>query len=65
MNLFKDFTFHWWEFSLLKISMVSLGILAGSYFSNFFRTKTMTLFLIAVFVLPAIYLIFKTFKQAK
>jgi hypothetical protein len=32
MKLFKDWHFKWWEVSLLKLCMLSLGIFLGVYF---------------------------------
>ncbi|MFA5125199.1 MAG: hypothetical protein WC473_05275 [Patescibacteria group bacterium] len=32
MKIFKTWTFKWWEVSLIKICLISLGILLGLYF---------------------------------
>ena len=63
MTFFKDYTFHWWQFSLLKISMLALGMLAGSYWHEYFQNGGMITLLWAVFVLPSVYLAAVTFKK--
>ena len=35
-----DYTFKWWEISLLKITLFVAGILVGSFFSDFFGNYT-------------------------
>jgi hypothetical protein len=35
MKIFREWTFQWWEVSLIKICLLSLGILSGLYFYNY------------------------------
>jgi len=35
MNIFKTYTFRWWEMSLFKISMLSFGIILAIYFYDY------------------------------
>lgn len=35
MKIFGDWTFKWWQVSLLKICVLSMGVLLGLYFGNF------------------------------
>ncbi len=35
MKIFKTWTFKWWEVSLIKICLISLGIILALYFYNF------------------------------
>jgi hypothetical protein len=65
MKFFKDYTLHWWEFGLLKVSLIALGVLAGAHWHNILSGKGITILLGAVFVLPSIYLIIVSLKQAK
>jgi hypothetical protein len=65
MKLFKEYTFHWWEFGLLKISLIALGVLAGSHWAYIFNSKAITLLLVVIFVIPSVYLMIATLKQAK
>ena len=53
MNIFKSFTMKWWQGTLFKWSMVSLGIVVGAAWPvifNFWRTE-----LLLLFILPTIY----------
>lgn len=34
MNLLKTRSFKWWEIALIKVCLISLGILLGLYFYN-------------------------------
>ncbi|MBS3902945.1 MAG: hypothetical protein KGZ30_01050 [Anaplasmataceae bacterium] len=34
MKIFKNRTFSWWEVGLIKICLLSLGIILGTYFYN-------------------------------
>jgi hypothetical protein len=65
MTFFRDFTFHWWQFGLIKISLIAVGILLGSYWAAFFRRKKITLLLWLAFLVPAIYSAFVALRQAK
>lgn len=38
MKIFRTRTFRWWEISLIKICLISLGILLGLYFYNYFMS---------------------------
>jgi len=31
MDIFRDYTFTWWQVGLLKLALLSLGIAIGSY----------------------------------
>jgi len=35
MRILRDRTFKWWEMGLIKICLLSLGILLGLYFFNY------------------------------
>lgn len=34
MNIFKTRTFAWWEIGVIKVCLISLGILLGLYFRD-------------------------------
>ncbi len=61
MKIFKNWVFKWWEVSLLKISLMSFGILLGLYFYDYL--VNLKLLWWSLFVLIAIYFIPKTFKN--
>jgi len=50
-----------WDFGLLKICMMSIGILLGVYFSNFFLTNILFVWIVCIVTL--IYIMYKTFKK--
>lgn len=54
MNIFKSFTLKWWQTGLFKVSLISLGIILGVYWQEFFLQWVVIVTLI--FVLPALYL---------
>ena len=35
MKIFRTWTFRWWEVSLIKFCLISLGILLGLYFYDY------------------------------
>ena len=61
MTFFKDFTFAWWQLSLLKLSMAALGLAVGSTWPEFFQRWRDLLFIL--FVVPAFYMSYVWLKQ--
>ena len=55
MRLFAPFTLRWWQYALLKFSMIALGILLGVYLHDFFLRYIAVVSV--VFAVPAIYLV--------
>ncbi len=55
MKLFAPTTLRWWQFSLLKLSMIALGIMLGVYLHDFFLRWIAIVSV--VFALPAVYLL--------
>lgn len=33
MKLFRDYTYRWWQVSVFKVAMTSVGVLLGAYFA--------------------------------
>jgi len=48
MKIFKSYTFVWWQIGILKIALLAIGAIIGSYWHNFFRDNLITLIVIAV-----------------
>ena len=46
MNIFKDFTFKWWQAGIFKLALYSLGIAIGSTQPELFKGWTPFLFLL-------------------
>jgi len=61
MNIFKSFTLKWWQGTLFKWSMVSLGILIGVTWPDFFHAWRTVL--LGLFILPTIYISWVWWKQ--
>ena len=60
-TLFKSYTFAWWELGLLKIFLVSLGVLVGSTRPGVFVGWRGLL--VVLFVVPAFYVSYVWLKQ--
>ena len=50
-----------WDYGILKISLISLGILLGTYFSQFFIKNILWVWI--VYLISFIFILFKTFKK--
>jgi len=55
MKIFKTWTFQWWEVGLIKICLLSLGILLGLYFYSYLAG--LLWFWWVLFIATAIYFI--------
>ncbi len=58
---FKSFTFTWWQVGLLKLSLLSLGVLVGSPWPGVFLGRREVL--VVLFVVPAFYITYLWFRQ--
>jgi len=61
MRIFKEWSFKWWEVSLIKICLLSLGILLGLYFYNYFADLLWLWWVL--FGVTAIYFLVKFFIE--
>ncbi|MBU3895876.1 hypothetical protein KKG36_00950 [Patescibacteria group bacterium] len=61
MRIFKTWTFKWWEVSLIKLCLISLGIVLGICFSVYLA-GLLWLWCV-VFIATAIYFIAKAIKE--
>jgi len=60
-TLFTSFTFAWWQLGLLKLSLLSLGVVVGSTWPGVFvGWRTL---LVVPFVGPAFYVSYVWLKQ--
>jgi hypothetical protein len=61
MTIFKPITMKWWQAGLLKLAMLSLGLVVGASWPGIFipwRAEFLLLFL-----LPSLYLLWLWWKQ--
>gem|GEM_PF-751098 len=61
MKIFRTWTFKWWEVGLIKLCLISLGILLGLYFYDYL-VKVIWLWWI-LFVVIALYFVPKTLSK--
>ncbi len=61
MKIFKTWTFKWWEMGLIKLCLLSLGIIFGLYFYDYI-IDLMWLWW-ALFIITTIYFIPKVFEN--
>lgn len=61
MNPFKSFTLKWWQGSLLKIALISLGITIGATWQELFADWTGIL--LAIFLVLCGYITIVWWKQ--
>lgn len=61
MNIFKNYTFTWWQAGIFKISVVCIGVAIGANWPNVFAPYTTALIVIAVVL--GIYIAAISFKK--
>ncbi|MDP3763575.1 MAG: hypothetical protein Q8Q92_02910 [bacterium] len=61
MNIFRDYTFTWWQAGILKVSVVCIGIAIGTNWPQVFAPYTTLLIVIGVVL--GIYLAVISFKK--
>lgn len=61
MNIFKSYTFNWWQIGLFKLALLAIGILIGSYWSEFWGDLTWGLVVIAI--ATGVYVAYIALKQ--
>jgi len=54
MNMFKTFTLKWWQTSLFKLGMLTLGITIGAYWHYFFGGYLLILLIVAAISLACV-----------
>jgi hypothetical protein len=61
MNIFKDYTYKWWQMALLKICMALIGIAIGAYWQKIFLSHVVILLVVGFAI--GFYLVFITFRK--
>lgn len=61
MDIFRNYTFTWWQVGILKLALLSLGVAIGSYFANTLLPYFPVLIILALML--GIYIAFVSFRQ--
>lgn len=61
MNLFKTYYFKWWQVGIFKLALLSIGIIIGTYWYDFFSTNIVFILIIAI--ITTAYISYISFKQ--
>jgi hypothetical protein len=61
MNIFKSYTYTWWQMGIFKLALISIGVLVGAYWHEFFSAN-MTLVAVVAVVTTA-YVMYVSLKQ--
>jgi hypothetical protein len=60
MDIFKTITLEWWQTGLLKIGLISLGILIGLHWP---RIRKYYWLWWALFLIPSLYILYVWFQE--
>ncbi|OHA87914.1 MAG: hypothetical protein A2653_00075 [Candidatus Zambryskibacteria bacterium RIFCSPHIGHO2_01_FULL_43_25] len=63
MKILRTWTFKWWEVGLLKLCLISFGILLGLYFFSYLDGLLWLWW--TLFVVIALYFVVRFFKKEK
>ncbi len=58
--MLHDFTFKWWQVALYEICVISIGIIIGSHWADFWANYTNILWF--TFAIPGIYIAYVYFQ---
>ena len=61
MNIFKSYTFSWWEMGIFKLALIAIGISVGIYWQAFFIEYIEVVWSIAI--LSSIYSMYIAIRQ--
>ena len=61
MNIFKSYTFSWWEMGVFKLALIAIGISVGIYWQSFFIQYIEVIWGIAI--LASIYSMYIAIRQ--
>lgn len=61
MKFFGTYSFKWWQIGIFKLALLSIGVLIGSYWHEFWSNFTVAL--ITVAVVASVYSLFVAIRQ--
>jgi hypothetical protein len=61
MNIFKNYTYNWWQIGFFKLALLALGIAIGAYWQEVFLPYVTALAVVGV--VCGLYITVLSFKQ--
>lgn len=61
MNLFKNYTFTWKQIGVFKLALLSIGVIIGSVWHEFFSANMAIVVIVAI--ITTVYIIYVSLKQ--
>lgn len=61
MNIFRSYTYTWWQIGIFKLALLSIGVVIGTYWQEFWSAHLLTLF--AFSVISTAYVMYASFRQ--
>jgi len=61
MDLFKSYTYTWWQMAILKTALIAAGVAIGAYWHNFFQPYLTVV--IIIWLATAAYTLYISFKR--
>lgn len=61
MKIFKSYTYKWWQLGIFKIALLSIGIIIGVYWNEFFASYLTPLMII--WIISALYIFSISLKK--
>lgn len=63
MKLFKPYTFSWPQIGVFKLALLSIGVLVGVHWHDFFQDKLALIAIVAI--VASLYVIYVALNKAK
>ena len=63
MNLFKTYTFTWQQIGVFKLALLSIGIIMGSYWNEFFSENIV--FVAVIAFIATVYIMYVSLRPTK
>lgn len=61
MNLFKSYTYAWWQIGIFKLALLSIGVAIGAKWHEFFAANLTVIIVIAI--AASLYTLYTSLKQ--
>lgn len=61
MNIFKTYTYRWWQIGIFKLALLSIGVAIGVYWYDFFASYLGAVLVVGI--VAALYILAVSFRQ--